>query len=478
MINKLKEDTNYNNSIIYRELNINKTKIFIVYFEPLTSSVKISDFVIRSLNKIKKTYNNKKLYDHIKNNIDSFKVVDFKTYDDLCLYLNRGFTILLIENSDYALALETKSDQTRSISPPTSENTLRGAKDSFVEEYQPNIGMIKKRIRSNNLWIEEVNCGKYTNTQIGILSINTIVNNDSVKEIKKRINSLDIEGIINGEMLKNLIEQESKSIFPTIQTTERPDIVCNSLLQGKIAIIVDNSPYALILPVVLNDFFKTSEDYYGKNKNVTITRIIKYIALFIALLTPAIYISLITYNQEIIPTKLLVEFAVQRDGVPFPPVIEALIMIICFEILRESDYRNPNLGGSALSIVGALILGDAAVSAGIVSPIMIIVIAITAISSLPFSEPDITNALRWYRILFIFGASIFGLLGIVLSLFIFLTKLCSIETFKVPYLTPYSPTIFSSLKDSIIKFPTKKLNKRNKLLTKNIIKQKGDENES
>lgn len=329
MINKLKEDTNYNNSIIYRELNINKTKIFIVYFEPLTSSIKISDFVIRSLNKIKKTYNNKKLYDHIKNNIDSFKVVDFKTYDDLCLYLNRGFTILLIENSDYALALETKSDQTRSISPPTSENTLRGAKDSFVEEYQPNIGMIKKRIRSNNLWIEEVNCGKYTNTQIGILSINTIVNNDSVKEIKKRINSLDIEGIINGEMLKNLIEQESKSIFPTIQTTERPDIVCNSLLQGKIAIIVDNSPYALILPVVLNDFFKTSEDYYGKNKNVTITRIIKYIALFIALLTPAIYISLITYNQEIIPTKLLVEFAVQRDGVPFPPVIEALIMIIC-----------------------------------------------------------------------------------------------------------------------------------------------------
>lgn len=475
IIEKLKKETNYSNNIIYREIKVKKTSIFIIYYEPLISSNKISDFVVRSISNIKKSKN---IYTNIINNVSNFKINEFKTYKDLCSFLNRGFTIILIDGEKTALALETKSEKSRSITAPDTENTVRGAKDSFVEDYQPNIGLIKKRIRSNNLWIEEVKCGKYTNTQIGIISINSIVKEEKVKEVINKIKDIDIGGIINAGTIKNLIEKESKTTWPTTETTQRPDVVSNALLEGKIAIIIDNSPYALIVPCTLNDYFKTSEDYYGKSLNVTLTRIIKYIAFFIALFTPALYVSLITYNQEIIPTKLLVEFAVQRDGVPFPAIFEALTMILCFEILKEADYRVPSFSGSALSIVGALILGEAAVNAGLVSPIMIIIIAITSISSLPFTEPDITNTIRLYRLLFLLGASLLGIIGVAFTFFLFLIKLCSIETYDVPYLSPYSPTIFASLKDSIVKFPSKKLTKRNKLYTKNIIKQRNIENEN
>lgn len=477
IIEKLKIETNYQSSIIYREMKINKTTLFILYNEPLTSSVKISDFVIRSLYKIGKNKNYKKLYENIKNNISNFKVIEIHSYEEICSYLHRGFSIIIVEKSNKFLALETKSDSVRSITIPESENTIRGSKDAFVEEYQTNIGLIKKRIRNNNLWIKEVKVGKYTDTQIGVISINTIVKKELINKIVNKLEEINIDGIVDGEIIKNLIEKENKTVFPTIQTTERPDVVCNSLLEGKAVLIIDNCPYALVIPNDLNDFFKTSEDYYAKGKNATITRIIKYTAFFIALFTPAIYISLITYNLEVIPTKLLVEFAVQREGVPFPAFFEAIVMILSFEILKEADYRVPSFTGSALSIVGALILGEAAVNAGIVSPIMIIVIAITSISSLAFNEPDITNAIRHYRIIFMIGAILLGIIGIVLSFMYFLIKLCSIDSFGLPYMTPYSPTVLSSLKDSIIKFPEKKLNKRNRILSNNIIKQRRTSNE-
>ena len=247
--------------------------------------------------------------------------------------------------------------------------------------------------------------------------------------------------------------------------------MCNCLLEGKVAIVVDNSPYVLVIPVMLNDFFKTIEDLYGKSINVSFTRIIKYIAFFISILTPALYIAITTYNQEMIPTDLLVSFATQRDGVPFPAFFEAIMMMIAFEILRESDIRVPNPAGSALSIVGALILGDAAVSAGIVSPIMIIIIAITAISSLPFSEFEFTNAIRLYRLIFMLGAAFMGLIGVVVVGIFFIIKLASTKSFGKPYLIPFAPTYIEGLKNSIIKFPLRKLYKRRKFLSNNTIKR-------
>lgn len=471
IIKKLKKETNEISDIVYREKIINDQKIYIIYDEPLTSSDKISDFIMKSLNEISKNKIKDSLLKTISNNITNFKYEIIDKYDTLCFYLHRGFTIILIENEKEAIVLETKGSIKRGISQPENENAIRGAKDAFIEDYQTNIGLIKKRIKTNDLWIENVTCGKYTKTQIGILSINGVVKRELVEIILKKIKEIDIDGIINSDNIKNLIEDENKIAFPTILTTERPDIVSNCLLEGKVAIIVDNSPYVLIVPVMLNDFFKTIEDIYGKSINVSFTRIIKYIAFIISILTPAVYIAITTFNQEMIPTDLLISFATQRDGVPFPAFFEAIMMMIAFEILRESDIRVPNPAGSALSIVGALILGDAAVSAGIVSPIMIIIIAITAISSLPFSEFEFTNAIRLYRLIFMFGAAFMGLIGIVVVGIFFIIKLASTKSFGKPYLIPFSPTYIEGLKNSIVKFPLNRLYKRRRFLSNNTIKR-------
>lgn len=470
IIQKLKQETNNLSDIIYREKIIHKKKIYIIYNEPLTSSDKISDFIIRSLNSIQNK-KKKNLIEAISNDISNFKYKKINTYKDVCSFLHKGFTIILVEGEKEGFALETKADIKRGISTPDTEFSVRGSKDAFVEDYQTNIGLIKRRIKTNNLWIEQINIGRNTETQIGVVSIHNIVKKELVESVLNQLNKIDIDGIINSDILKNLIEKENKNAFPTVLTTERPDMVAKSLLEGKVVIMVDNSPFAIIIPAVINDFFKTGEDIYGKSINVSFTRIVKYIAFFIALLTPAVYIAIITYNQEMIPTDLLVSFAIQRDGVPFPAFFEAVIMMMAFEILRESDLRVPSSSGSALSIVGALILGDAAVSAGIVSPIMIIVIAITAISSLPFTEFDFINALRWYRLLFMIGSAFLGIIGILIVFIYFLTKLSSTKSFGKPYLIPFAPTYKEGLKNSIIRFPLKKLNKRRSYLSNNIIKE-------
>lgn len=472
IIKRLKQETNELSDIIYRKKTINKTKLYIIYNEPLTSSDKISDFIIRSLNNIeKKKPSSKKVKETISNDISNFKYDVIKTYEKLIFYLHRGFTIILIDGEEEGFALETKGDIRRGIPTPETEFSVRGAKDAFIEDYQTNIGLIKKRIKTNDLWIENVTLGKYTSSQVGVLSIKGVVKQELVDITLKKLKEIDIDGVISSDYIKNLIEKENKNAFPTILTTERPDVVSKALIEGKIVIIVDNSPYALVIPAIFNDFFKTTEDVYGKSMNVTFTRIIKYMAFFISLLTPALYIAITTYNQEMIPTDLLVSFANQREGVPFPAFIEAIIMMISFEILRESDLRVPNSSGSALSIVGALILGDAAVSAGIVSPIMIIVIAITAISSLPFSELDFINGIRWYRLLFMIGGAFLGIIGIVVVLILFLTKVASTKSFGKPYLLPFSPVSKEGLKNSIIKVPLAKLTKRRKYLSNNIIKE-------
>lgn len=471
IVKQLKKDTKESSDITYREKTINNKKIIIIYNEPLTSSDKISDFIIRSLDQISKT-KKEDLATTIYNQIDNFKIKKITTYQDICYYLNYGFTIILMEGYNYYFALETKRDLARTISAPQTENALRGAMDSFVEDMQTNIGLIRRRIKNNNLWEESLEIGRYTKTKINIIYINGICKKELVQKVKEKIMSIDIDGVISSGTIKNLIEKENKSVFPTVFTTERPDKTCQSLLNGKIVIFVDCSQFALILPLVFNDLFISTEDNFSKSINITFTRIIRYFAFFITMFTPAIYLAMTTYNQEMLPTELLVSFASQRSSVPFPAFFEALTMMFSFEILRECDLRSPTFTTSALSTVGALILGEAAVNAGIVSPIMIIVIAITSLSALLFTEPEIINGVRWYRILFMLGASFMGIIGVVITFIYFIIKICSLKSFNIPYFYPFAPISISGLKDSLIKFPTKDLNKREKYLSNNTTKYK------
>ncbi len=470
IINKLKEETNNSSYIVYREKYINNIKIDIIYNEVLTDQDKMSNFIYRSLDHIEKIYQEKELlYDVIKNNISNIKIKEIHNYQDICKYLNNGFVILLIED-DYSLALEVKKNLTRSIEKPMTETTIRGAMDSFTENIETNIGLIKRRLKTNKLWNEDMELGKYTKNKISILTIKGLTDSKIKDNIINKLNSLEIDGVTDTGTLKHLIENETKTIFPTSITTERPDKVVSSLLRGKTVIIIDNCPFVLIMPVDINDFFLSQDDKDSNYINNSLTRILRYLAFSITVLTPGIYIALTTFNQEMIPLELLTSFASQRSTVPFPAFFEALLMFISFEILRESDYRIPNVSNSALSIVGALILGEAAVNAGIVSPIMIIIVAITAISALVIVEPELSNAIKWYRILFMLGGTTIGIFGIFIVFIIFTTNLCSVNSYGKSFTMPFTP-INSDIKNSIIKFPLLKRNKRNKYLTNNIIRE-------
>lgn len=470
IINKLKEETNNSSYIVYREKYINNIKIDIIYNEVLTDQDKMSNFIYRSLDHIEKIYQEKELlYDVIKNNISNIKIKEINNYQDICKYLNNGFVILLIED-DYSLALEVKKNLTRSIEKPMTETTIRGAMDSFTENIETNIGLIKRRLKTNKLWNEDMELGKYTKNKISILTIKGLTDSKIKDNIINKLNSLEIDGVTDTGTLKHLIDNETKTIFPTSITTERPDKVVSSLLRGKTVIIIDNSPFVLIMPVDINDFFLSQDDKDSNYINNSLTRILRYLAFSITVLTPGIYIALTTFNQEMIPLELLTSFASQRSTVPFPAFFEALLMFVSFEILRESDYRIPNVSNSALSIVGALILGEAAVNAGIVSPIMIIIVAITAISALVIVEPELSNAIKWYRILFMLGGTTIGIFGIFIVFIIFTTNLCSINSYGKSFTMPFTP-IDSDIKNSIIKFPLLKRNKRNKYLTNNIIRE-------
>lgn len=470
IINKLKEETNNSSYIVYREKYINNIKIDIIYNEVLTDQDKMSNFIYRSLDHIEKIYQEKELlYDVIKNNISNIKIKEINNYQDICKYLNNGFVILLIED-DYSLALEVKKNLTRSIEKPMTEITIRGAMDSFTENIETNIGLIKRRLKTNKLWNEDMELGKYTKNKISILTIKGLTDSKIKDNIINKLNSLEIDGVTDTGTLKHLIENETKTIFPTSITTERPDKVVSSLLRGKTVIIIDNCPFVLIMPVDINDFFLSQDDKDSNYINNSLTRILRYLAFSITVLTPGIYIALTTFNQEMIPLELLTSFASQRSTVPFPAFFEALLMFVSFEILRESDYRIPNVSNSALSIVGALILGEAAVNAGIVSPIMIIIVAITAISALVIVEPELSNAIKWYRILFMLGGTTIGIFGIFIVFIIFTTNLCSINSYGKSFTMPFTP-INSDIKNSIIKFPLLKRNKRNKYLTNNIIRE-------
>ena len=466
IINKLKKETNNNDNIIYRNKKILFKNIIIIYNETITSSDSISNFIIRSLNKI-----HIPIYQNIINNITNFKYKELSTYNDLVYYLNSGFTIIIYNKNKY-IALETRKNLSRSITTPTTENTSRGALDSFTENIENNIGLIKRRIKSNKLWIKNYRLGKYTDTSVSLLYIKSIAKDKLVNDVDILLKKINIDGIIATGTIRNLIEKENKNNFPNTMSTEKPYTAVKYLLQGNVIILADNDPFALILPTNINDYFLSEEDDFNKSINISLTRIIRYLTFFITLLTPGVYIAITTYNQEIIPTELLISIAAGRENVPFSTFIEALLMMISFEILRESDLKIPSFASSAISIVGALILGEAAVSAGIVSPIMIIVIAITSISALIFTEPEFINALRVYRFLYMIGGSLFGIHGILLIFIFMIINLSSYDFLGYPYLSPFAPPILSNLKDSIIKIPSINLKKRNHLLSNNITRNK------
>ena len=462
-IDMIKKNLGNSSDIVIRNLE----NISYIYLESVSSDDKISNFLLKSITKL---INIDNLLDELKSNIYNSHIEIISDINDSYYYLASGYTCLFINNEDKYIAIETKLKIDRGVTESTSEPLIRGPKDSFTENNAINLGLIRKRIKDPKLRIDEIKLGRRTSSKTSIIYIDDIVNKDSVNQIKKRLGKIDIDGILDTGYLRDFLEKEQKSLFPKIISTERPDLTCQNLLNGKIIIMVENSPYVIILPAVLSDFFKTSEDYYQSSVSSSFSRILKWIAFIITITAPSIYIACMTFNQEMIPDQLLISLATQRSQVPFPTFIEVIIFVIFFEILREADIKSPNASGASMSIVGALILGDAAVTAGIVSPFVIIVVAITSVCELVFTDMDFINAIRQWRLLFIISTVFTGLLGIVIISLILIIELASIENLQAPYLEPYSPLNIDNLKDSILLFKTTKRKKRNAFLTKNKVR--------
>ena len=470
IINRLQNEFNKSPDLVIKSITINVfKKIYIAYLETVSSSDKVNDYILKNLI-LKK--------DNItKGNIASFiaapNTLEIKNVDECEFYLTNGFSLVIIDNK--ILAIETKADINRAVSDSQVESSINGPKDAFTENIQINIGLIKRRIKSSTLKAENRTIGRKTLTNISVLYFEDIADKKLVDNILEKLDTIDIDGIVDSSSIGFLLEEENKSVYPTYVQTERPDIVATSLLEGKIAIVVDTTPFVLIVPAFFIDFVNPVIDNYNKSKNVNFIKILRISAFLISMMAPAIYIAVMNYNQETIPTSLLLNFAIQRGGVPFPTIIETLIMLFVCEILRESDLRFPSSYGSAISILGAIVLGEASVSAGIASPITIIVIAITFISSLTFTTIEINNALRFFRCVFILLAGLFGLYGITLGLFYFLIYTTSTTSFNKPYFAPISPYNKEYFNNSVLKKSLKKDTRRSTLFTHtNIIKQTED----
>lgn len=458
IINELKQQIGPSKDYIFKNIKIAKEEISLIYNETLIDSDKINDFVLKKLLSLKK-----KDLNNLENCLPdiNIKKIDVAEAKD---FLTKGFVLLITTKVIYVTELKANLD--RGIPTIESELSITGPKDSFSENYNTNLGLLRKRIKSLDLHVINLEIGKSTKTKVGIIYMNNIVKPHLVEEIKAKLEKITIDGIIDSAYLKKSLEKKNY-LFPTITATERPDKTSMALLEGKVAIIVDMSPYVLILPSFLLDFFHTADDYYQKSVNTSFIRLIRIFAFLIAVFTPAIYIAVTTRNYGVVPFNLLMTLKAGRTYVPFPAYIEALFMIICFEILKESDLRMSSTSGSAISILGGLILGDAAVSAGIVSPIMIIVIAISSIAGLTFQSIELSNALRNTKIFLLLLATVLGLNGLLIGTTILIYQLLTQKVFGISYLSPIIPLEANEIKDSLVKINSKD-EKRNSNLTNNI----------
>ena len=469
IVSQIKKDFNQISDLKIKSYKGNLfSNIYIIYLQSICSSNKINDYVLKNLSLL--TSFNKNL-DNLENALAGPNTVLNITQKDIEFYLTNGFTLVIFKNKIYAI--ETKGELSRNIDTANIEQTIKGPQDGFTENIEANIGQIKRRIKSSNLKNIDLYIGRSTKTKISINYMDNIADLKNLNYILEKLEKIDVDGILDSSIIAHYIDGENKSMFPTIKQTERPDIVVKALLDGKIIIVIDTSPFILILPAYFIDFVNPISDNYTKSINVKFLKFLRLVCFGLSMLTPAIYLSLINYNQETIPTTLLINFATQRINLPFPTIFEALIMLLICEILRESDIRFPSSFGSSISVLGALILGEAAVSAGIVSPIMIIIISLTFISSLLFTELEISNALRNYRFLFLLFAAVLGLYGVFLCTIIFLTNILSIKTINKPYFAPIMPFDKTYFDETVNKMPNKEQQKRSILTTdKNFTRSK------
>jgi spore germination protein KA len=388
----------------------------------------------------------------------SYQLLDTKA--QITKAMVNGSIVIVVQGLEKAISINMLTDEKRSVNEPSTQTVIRGPKDGFIESLATNVSLIRRRIRNENLHFEEFIIGRDTGTAVYIGYMNGIANEQIIQEVRSRLNKINVSAIFESGNIEELIADKTLTCFPLAINTERPDTVAANIMEGKIAILVDGTPFSLLVPAVFVNFFEISEDYYQPFFLGSFIRFIRYLCFMISLLTPALYVGLITYHHELLPTPFLLTIIAQREGVPFPAVVEAMVMEITFEILREAGVRTPKAMGQMVSIVGALVIGTAAAEAGIISNIMIIVVSITAISNFVSPVYSFAAAARILRFLFIISAAVLGLYGVLLVAIFMVAHLCSLRSFGIPYLAPIAPFYFKEQEDVFFRFPFWAMKKR------------------
>jgi spore germination protein len=438
--------------VVFRPFSAGKLKSYILFVDGFIDTAAIEVNGIKQiLNEVKeKEISSEALMEQI---ISLSAVEETSKLDEVVTNVLKGNTLLLIDKAKKALIFDEKGGQRRGVGEPETESAVRGPREGFTEILRVNTALIRHRIRSNRLKIISRDIGEETNTGLAILYVEGLASPDLVKEVLNRIDRIKIDGVLDSGYIEEFIEDSPWSLFPQIQNTERPDTVAANLLEGRIAIIVDGTPFVLIAPATFWQFMQASSDYYNRFHISIFLRLLRVVLMFFALELPSIYVAITTYHQEMIPTTLLFSIAASREAIPFPGFVEALIMEISFEALREAGVRLPQIVGQAVSILGALVIGQAAVEAGIVSAPMVIVVSITGIASFTMPRYNMAISIRLLRFPLMLLAGMFGLFGIVLGTLVILTHLCKMRSFGIPYFWPLAPMNPQSLKDIFIRVP-------------------------
>ncbi|WP_018132005.1 spore germination protein [Effusibacillus pohliae] len=462
-LKQIQDELGNSDDVIFHEFKIDhekSRKAAIVYIDGLVDTEMVNNFILRPL--INQPLPGGERIDgtDVVNYLPMSEVRKLDDMEKAVKAVLSGDTVLLMDGASHPLSISTKGWKQRSVEEPDTESVIRGPRDGFTETLRVNTALVRRRLKDPKLRVQNLKIGERTETDVALLYIDGIANDAIVHEVKARIDRIEMDAVLESGFIEQFIEDNHWSPFPQIQNTERPDKVAASLLEGRIAVLVDGSPFALIAPATFSQFYNSPEDYYERFLIATLIRMIRVLSMFMALLLPSLYIAFSSFHPEMIPSKLVIAMAAGRATVPFSSVLEALLMEITMEILREASVRLPGPIGPTIGIVGALVVGESAVRAGIVSPIMVIVVALTTIGS--FATPSYSAAisLRMLRFPMMLFAGTLGLYGIMLFLIVIIIHLCTLESFGIPYLSPMAPRIFTEWKDTILRAPLYRMLRR------------------
>lgn len=457
-----------NVDLVTRKIELGRSGVrpaAILYFENLIDSALLDQHIVRPL--VLEAYTSglrtgEEIIEQLRagNLITRAEIKEAENFKKLMDGLLIGEAVLFVDGLDNALVISIKGYESRSVSEPDAEPVVRGARDSFVETLSINLSLIRRRLQTPNLVIEVLKIGNISRTKVCFAYIRGTCSADLVSEVRKRLERIDIDGVLESGYIEEFIQDDPYSPFPQLGVTERPDRTAAALLEGRVAIFTDNTPMTLLAPGEFFSLMQAAEDYYNRYIFSTLVRLIRFIAFVMALILPAAYVAISTYHQEMIPTQLLVSIIAARSGVPLPAFLEALIMEFSFELLREAGVRLPRPVGQAVSIVGALVIGQAAVQASLVSPLMVIIVAVTGIANFTIPQYNISLAVRTLRFPLMIMAAVLGLFGVMISLLIILLHLFSLRSFGVPYMAPAAPIFTGDLKDTVVRAPWWSLTRR------------------